>query len=129
MTDKYVKLGDLLVYRMSVELSDLAWSIYELLDWRDKKIMGDQFVESTDSFGANIAEGYARYHYLDRIKFYYNARASLSEAKHWCFILHRRRKITKEVFEKFLSKSEKANYQLNLFIKTTYQAKDSGKER
>ncbi len=41
-------------------------------------------IQSIDSVGANIAEGYARYHYLDRIKFYYIARASLSEgAGHW----------------------------------------------
>lgn len=125
MTDKYVKLGDLLVYRMFIELSDLAWEIYGNLDWQDRKIMGDQFVRSTDSCGANIVEGYGRFHYLDRIKFYYNSRASLAEAKHWCFLLYSRQKIKKEVFEKFQSKCEKANFELNKFIKITYQSKDS----
>lgn len=125
MTDKYVKLGDLLVYRKSIELSDLAWEIYGKLDWQDRKIMGDQFVRSTDSCGVNIAEGYSRFHYLDRIKFYYNSRASLAEAKHWSFILFRRQKINKDTFDNFLSKCEKANFQLNKFIKISYQSKDS----
>ena len=129
MSDKYVKLGDLLVYKLAIELGDMAWGIYLSLVWQDKKIMGDQFIESTDSFGANIAEGYGRFHYLDRIKFYYNARASLNESKHWCFVLNRRSKVSKDVFMKFLNKSEQANFQINRFIKTTYGSKDQGHAR
>ncbi len=63
----YILLKDLEVYQLARELSRLAWKIYEGLDWQDKKIMGDQFVRATDSFGANIAEGYARFHYLDSL--------------------------------------------------------------
>ena len=92
MAEGYIKLGDLFVYKISLELCDLGWQIYEPMDWRIKKIMGDQFIESTDSNAANIAEGYGRYHYLDRIKFYYNARASLLEAKHWILLLYKRKK-------------------------------------
>lgn len=28
--------------------------------------MGDQFITAADSFGANIVEGYGRYHNLDK---------------------------------------------------------------
>ena len=80
MKKKYIQLKNLEVYKLARELSSIAWDIYKSLDWRDKKIMGDQFISSTDSFGANIAEGYTRYHFLDKIKFLYNARASLVEA-------------------------------------------------
>jgi four helix bundle protein len=66
---KYIALKDLEVYQLSRKLSDSAWRIYEGLNWQDKKIMGDQFIESSDSVGANIAEGYRRYHYLDKIKY------------------------------------------------------------
>ncbi len=122
---KYVKLGDLLVYRKSIELGDIAWAIYDKMEWTDKKIMGDQFIRSIDSFGANIVEGYGRYHYLDRIKFYYIARASLNESKHWMFLLHRRNKVDKEIYDKFLSKAEQGNYQLNQFISITYNSKNT----
>lgn len=58
-----------MVYKLTRELSRIAWVIYEKLEWRIKKIMGDQFIESTDSVSANIAEGYGRFHYLDKVKF------------------------------------------------------------
>jgi four helix bundle protein len=85
---KFIPLKDLVVYQLSRELSKIGWEIYESLDWRDKKIMGDQFIEATDSAGANIAEGYFRYHFLERIKFYYNSRGSLAEStEHWLKLL------------------------------------------
>ena len=62
---KYIVLKDLEVYRLARELSSMGWDIYDKLDWQDRKTMGDQFIRSTDSVGANIAEGYGRFHYLD----------------------------------------------------------------
>lgn len=53
-------------------------------------MFGQQFVSSVDSIGANIAEGDGRYHYLEKIKFYYNARASLVESCHWNDLLKER---------------------------------------
>ena len=41
-------------------------------------------LEAVDSVGANIAEGYARFHFLEKVRFYYISRASLSEGvEHW----------------------------------------------
>jgi four helix bundle protein len=77
MNSEYVKLGDLEVYRLSFGLSDLAWVIFEKMDWTVRKVIGDQFIRSYDSIGANIAEGYGRFHHKDKIKFYYNSRGSL----------------------------------------------------
>ncbi len=62
--------------------------------------------------GANIAEGYRRYHYLAKIKFYYNSRASLSEAcNHWPELLRERKKITEDEF--VLINSVPKNFLLN----------------
>lgn len=62
----YYLLKDLEIYQLARELSKIGWEIYENLDWQTKKIMEDQFINATDSFGANIAEGYSRYHYIFR---------------------------------------------------------------
>jgi len=126
MKEGYTKLEDLFVYKVCVELGDLGWNIYSKLDWKYQKIIGDQFIRSVDSVAANIAEGYGRYHYLDRIKFYYIARASLLEVKHWIFTLLKRDIIIKEQFDNFIYKSELAHYQINRFIQTTYQSKKDG---
>ncbi|OGF19991.1 four helix bundle protein [Candidatus Falkowbacteria bacterium RIFCSPLOWO2_02_FULL_45_15] len=119
----YIKLGDLDLYRMAVELSREAWPTYEGLNWQDKKIMGDQFIESIDSVGANIAEGYGRYHYKDRIKFYYNARGSLSESKHWGLFSYERGKINKAKFYSLLNKQQALHKKLNSYISSCYNYK------
>ena len=94
---KYILLKDLEVYQLARELSRIGWEIYNSLDWQTKKINGDQFIESTDSVGANIVEGYSRFHYLDKIKFYYNSRASLSECNdHWLELLNERKKVNSQ---------------------------------
>ena len=116
MAGDYVKLGDLEIYKLCVQLSREAWQIYHKLNWQDKKIMGDQFIESIDSVGANFAEGYGRYHYKDRIKFYYNSRGSLLEAKHWTLLFYERQKINKEKFYLLLNLSADIHRQLNTYI-------------
>ena len=107
-------------------MSSIAWEIYEGLSWQDKKIMGDQFIESTDSVGSNIAEGYRRYHYLDKIKFYYTSRASLSEScAHWLELLYERKKTSKDKHDSMKAISEKLSLKLTNFIKATYNSKNN----
>jgi four helix bundle protein len=123
--NKYIPLKDLKVYQLARKLSALAWNIYSKMSFEDKKIMGDQFIRSSDSIGANIAEGYSRYHYLDKVRFYYNSRASQSEATdHWLDLLFERNKISQDVFEEFNSISKDLQIKLNNFIKTTKDEKD-----
>lgn len=121
----YIQLKDLDVYKVARELSSEAWGIYKRLDWQDKKIIGDQFITAIDSVGANIAEGYRRFHYLDKIKFYYIARASLCEAcEHWTELLFEREKINKKELTSLQNLNIKLTYKLNFFIEATYNAKD-----
>jgi four helix bundle protein len=120
----YIELENLEVYTISRKLSSIAWKIYEALNWQQRKIMGDQFVESTDSVGANIAEGYGRFHYLDKIKFYYNSRGSYLECKnHWLSLLKERKCIDINLYDEFIKESDVFLLKLNNFISSTYKAK------
>jgi len=123
---KYILLKDLEVYQLARELSRIGWEIYNSLDWQTKKINGDQFIESTDSVGANIVEGYSRFHYLDKIKFYYNSRASLSECNdHWLELLNERKKVNSQNYEKFQTTSKRLSIKLQNFITSIYKSKDN----
>jgi four helix bundle protein len=121
---KYIPLKELDIYQLSRKLSSKAWSIYQRLDYHLRKNWGDQMISSIDSVGANIAEGYARFHFLDRIKFYYIARASLSESvEHWVDLGLERKIVLQEEFEEIYSISKNLQIKLNRQIKTTYDAK------
>ena len=109
-------LGNLMVYQSALELSEMAWAVYIALDREFRFDMGSQFIRAIDSVGANIAEGYGRFHYKDKMKFYYNARGSLWESKHWLLLLYKRDFIDRDRFENILAKLNLLGKQLNGFI-------------
>lgn len=91
MEKEYLKLEQLTVYQLARKLSQVGWEVYLGMDWQTRKIIGDQFIEAVDSVGANIAEGFGRFHYLDKVKFYYNARGSYIESIHWIELIEERK--------------------------------------
>ena len=120
----YIPLKELHVYQLSRQLSAIAWEVYIKLSFEQKKLMGDQFLSAFDSVGANISEGYGRYHALDQVKFYITSRGSLNEALyHWAELMYERDIITKEVYHKIEELSKKLEIKLNNFIKTTRNQK------
>jgi four helix bundle protein len=122
----YITLDNLQVYRLARDLSRIGWLIHQKLDWQMKKIMGDQFISAIDSIGANIAEGYGRYHYLDKIKFYYNARASYNEAiLHWSSLLKERILVDHQDYCALIKVASEFAPRLNSFISSTYNVKNS----
>ena len=124
---RYIQLKDLEIYRLARELSRLGWNIYEKMSWQEKKIIGDQFIESTDSVGANVAEGYARFHYLDKIKVFYNSRGSLAEAVHWIELLLERKLVSLTEFKAFTDLGNTLSLKLQHFITSNYRSKDNMK--
>ena len=127
MKKKYISFENLEVYQLAQEISKVSWEIYQKFNWEIKKIIGEQFITAIDSIGANIAEGYGRYHFLDKIKFFYNARASLFEAQHWLKLISCRGLSDKEKL-KFLEKNlEELNLKINMLIKANFKVKNEGK--
>lgn len=124
----YITLHNLEVYQLARKLSALAWEIYNYLDWQTKRTTGNQFLDSTDSVGANIAEGYGRFHYLDKIKFYYNSRGSLFEcSEHWIELLKEREQVEPKLYKEFKIASKQLSIKLNNLISTTYKSKTGNK--
>jgi len=118
-----MNLNDLEIYKLAKEISRESWVIYDKCDWKTKKIMGDQFITSIDSIGANIAEGFGRFHYLDRNKFNYNARGSLIEALHWLDLLYKRKKTDTASYKNLNYKLKQLSVKLNNYITSTKKQK------
>lgn len=120
-----MELGELDVYCLSRECSRDAWKIYDRLGWQERKLMGDQWMRSIDSIGANIAEGFGRFHYLDKNKFNYNARGSLTEGRHWTELLKERSILSEQESLTLMHKIDRLHLSLNKYIKSTRDLADS----
>ena len=112
-----MELGKLDIYKRSLKLSSRIWDIYTVLPNDLKYNIGNQVIRSVDSIGANIAEGYGRFHFKDSIKFYYNARGSLWESKHWIYLLYKRDLINKDLYIELINNLEILAKKLNGFIR------------
>jgi four helix bundle protein len=110
------KLGDLEIYKIAIELSNSAWQVYDLMPNQYKFHIGNQFLDAIDSIGANIAEGYGRFHYKDSLKFYYYSRGSLFESKHWIYLLKTRNLVNSDMYEIMLKYLKNEAVKLNNFI-------------
>jgi four helix bundle protein len=121
----FIPIQDLEVYRLARKLSSMAWEVYQRLTFQQRKVWGDQMLESVDSVGANSAKGYARCHYLEKIRFYYISRASLSEGiAHWIDLGFERGIVSDQEFESFNRLRPGIQVKLNNMIKSTYSAKN-----
>ena len=123
-----MELGELEVYRLARALSKKIWVIYSEMDWHQKKIIGDQWIRSADSVGANIAEGFGRYHYLDKNRFNFNARGSLMEVRHWTELLYERTALNKAYCEEIIQIIQLLGVKLNNYISSTQQRAESSKK-
>ena len=70
---------DLECFKLALDVVVNAHEFARKLPADEKYDMVRQVRRSSKSVTANIAEGYGRYHYLDSLKFYSNARGSLNE--------------------------------------------------
>ena len=123
----FIPLKDLEIYQLARKLSSIAWRIYSRLSYQEKKVWGDQMLDSVVSVGANIAEGYGRFHYLEKVRFYFISRASLSEGKdHWLDLGLERGIVTSEEWDEICIINKPLQIKLNNTITKSYESKKGG---
>lgn len=93
-----MKLEDLEIYRLSMELGDEIW--FSVVEWENpaKYSMGQQIIKSADSMAANISKRFGRFHFKDRKNFMFYARGSHSETRTWLTKAHNRKIISDEFY-------------------------------
>ncbi len=85
-----------------MQATDVVVNVHRLansLPNEEKFDLVQQMRRSSKSITANIAEGYGRYHYLDTLKFYSNARGSLNETLSHVITAYTLGYIQKDYFE------------------------------
>lgn len=68
-------------YQMAVQLLKSAYALAAAMPDFEKYNMAGQLRRAALSAVLNLAEGYGRYHYLDKLRFFYMARGSLTETR------------------------------------------------
>ena len=76
-----------------------------------------QVRRSTLSVSGNIAEAFGRFHYLDKNRFYLNARGSLEETKNYLIVSHDLEYIGAQAFQSMMYEISGISEELNTLIK------------
>lgn len=66
-----IKLEDLEIYKISMEIGDVVYDIVSGWNQFDKDTLGKQLVKAADSMALNISEGYGRFYYKENKNFCY----------------------------------------------------------
>jgi four helix bundle protein len=111
------RIEDLEIYNLSETLSNTVWDLVLSWDYFAKDTVGKQLVRSADSIGANIAEGFGRYHYKENKNFCYFSRGSIIETKSWLKKAQTRNLINEDIYQMLIQQLEIIHHKLNIYIK------------
>lgn len=78
-----------------------------------------QLRRASSSITANIAEGFARYHYKDKIKFYHNSRGSAAEVQNFLLLARDIGYIELEMCAVLMEKTTEVGKLINGLIRST----------
>lgn len=78
-----------------------------------------QLRRSASSTTSNIAEGFSRFSFKDKMRFYYNARGSISESQNHILIARDVGYLSKEYASKLISDADQIRRLLNGLIRST----------
>ena len=108
-----LRLEDLEVYKVAMEIGEMVWVIVGRWDYFQKKTLGTQFVNAADSIALNISEGYGRFHYKENKNFCYYSRGSAKETLTALNKAKTRSLLTEEEFQLLSAK-------LNLYFRLVF---------
>ena len=109
-------IDDLRVYQLAMQLAEKVWEIVLKWDSFAKYSIGKQYTEAADSVGANISEGFGRFHFKDSKNFLYYSRGSLYETRTWTIKAYNRNLITEEQNKELLAEIHDLGIKLNNYI-------------
>jgi len=119
----------LMIYQLSEKLSDLIWKIVVGWNHLAQNTVGFQLVRSTDSIGANIAEGSGRGSDKDYVRFLKISRGSLYETKNWLRRAYSRELLSQSQIDELKLIINELTPKLNTYIRVVSKFKPKPKEQ
>ena len=111
------RIEDLEIYLLAEKFGDEIWFIVTEWQYFVRDGFGKQLSNAADSIGANIAEGFGRYHYKENKNFCYFSRGSIIETKGWLRKAKNRNLISEQRYTDLMSQLETIHLKLNIYIK------------
>ena len=110
---------DLEVWQIGKQLAVSTYKVTECFPLNETYGLVNQIRRAAISVPGNVAEGFGRYHYLDRVKFFLNARGSLNELKSHFLVARELGFIDPSLLEPVFDLIETLSIKLNNFISAT----------
>ena len=117
--NKIVKFTDLDVWQEAHKLTLLVYKITAKFPKSELYGLTSQLRRAVISIESCIAEGFCRFHYKDRLNFYYDARGSVGEVESQMIDAKDLKFIQKADFELTWKKTEKVGVILSGLIRST----------
>ena len=107
--DKIKAFTDLKAWQEAHKLAILVYEMTGKLPAKETYALGDQMRRATSSVTSNIAEGFGRHSFKEKIQFYYLAQGSLSELKNQLFLAKDVSYIGGDSFKSLMDQSDAAH--------------------
>ncbi len=115
--EKIKKFTDLVVWQEGHKLVILIYDITKKFPKEERYSLTDQMRRAATSVTSNIAEGFGRQGYKEKIQFYHLALGSLTELENQIFIARDVMYLNSSDFEILMNKASDAHRLLNGIIK------------
>ena len=112
---------DLNVWKEGHNLVIMIYKITKTFPSEERYSMVDQMRRASSSITANIAEGFGRQSFKEKVQFYYLAKGSLNELKNFLYIARDVDYLDEQTFMNLMQQSSIVDQILQGFIKKTKQ--------
>lgn len=115
---KYKSFTDTTVWQKAHQITLFIYDFTSSFPKEEVYNLTSQMRRSALSIEANIAEAFGRYHYLDKTKFYLNARGSLEELNSHCITATDLKFVSENNYQEILQKIDAVRSEINKVIKS-----------
>lgn len=122
------KLKDFYQLKTWKQSHTLVLQIYKITEsfpQKEQYSLTDQIRRAASSITANIAEGFGRYHYPDKIRFFHQARGSIKELQSFLILAQDLKYIDKNTTKSIWELTKTSEKLINGLIRSTNKQKET----